>query len=676
MINQNQVALAKKLLESKGYEVSKKMTESPDYSGHDVSKDLKSYLVTVIIGNSDGDRETGMTEPESYTELVSAMDEDDAKRQVEKGLNPGDGIADVHLATEEEIAEWEYSAYEYMDESKKKMNESDSVDDRQQRRIVRDIANEVIQSRGENNSIGTYDAFIRKMINHWATSGQDRDFIEAAIEKSFDKEFRVKESKTITIFKPDDLVGHNPKFRVTYSSAPGETTSMTIEATDERAVEAIISGRFKRRGKNPPKFLSIERVSDIKESSESPHTESREGWSYYEMPKDFKGPWTATQYTKDIDDLYLTIYPPQRVSGTTNEESKDWHAEVERADGKSDPINTYQTGLSSFEEAEKWINEWIASHKKSMNESADKFKVGDLIVGNESGNFYRVKEITPTHYVCDDLQGHGIAKLFKHRVNRTFSLEESKNPHTEQYKGYSIQSYDDYGATIYKNGKKIREFENIDDAREYIDELNESKKTKSVKVQESKELDYKDMQYWNPVAIGNEIAEYLGVKATEEEIKAELSKIIPDTKSPRFQRALEKALLKIEMDKESMNEDPMQGHKYLVSGNTSNVTETGTDRNIYNGGYTEDPREAIITWLKLSQKAPTSISIDTNKNAAADELLAWVVDNEEEFRDLCAQYKAPYKVDYLVDACKRGNRHDFEKGKYNYPDQVHPFSIG
>ena len=95
MINQNQVALAKKLLESKGYEISKKMTESPDYSGHDVSEDLKSYLVTVIIGNSDGDRETGMTEPESYTELVSAMDEDDAKRQVEKGLNPGNGVADV-----------------------------------------------------------------------------------------------------------------------------------------------------------------------------------------------------------------------------------------------------------------------------------------------------------------------------------------------------------------------------------------------------------------------------------------------------------------------------------------------------------------------------------------------------------------------------------------------------
>ena len=532
MINQNQVALAKKLLESKGYEVSKKMNESPNYPGQDVSKDLKPYLVTVIIGNSDGDRETGMTEPESYTELVSAMDEDDAKRQVEKGLNPGNGVVDVHLATDEEIAEWESDAYDYLEET------------------------------------------------------------------------------------------HDRKIR------------------------------------------------------ESEGTESHEGWEYYEMPKDFKGPWTATQYTKDIDDLYLTIYPPQRVSGTTDEESKDWHAEVERADGKSDPINTYQTGLSSFEEAEKWVNEWIASHKKSMNESADKFKVGDLIVGNESGNFYRVKEITPTHYVCDDLQGHGIAKLFKHRVNRTFSLEESKNPHTEQYKGYSIQSYDDYGATIYKNGKKIREFENIDDAREYIDELNESKKTKSVKVQESRELDYEDMQYWNPVAIGNEIAEYLGVKATEEEIKAELSKIIPDTKSPKFQRALEKALLKIEMDKESMNEDPMQGHKYLVSGNTSNVTETGTDRNIYNGGYTEDPREAIITWLKLSQKAPTSISIDTNKNAAADELLAWVVDNEEEFRDLCAQYKAPYKVDYLVDACKRGNRHDFEKSKYNYPDQVHPFSIG
>ena len=403
--------------------------------------------------------------------------------------------------------------------------QNESVDDRQQRRIIRDIANEVIQSRGENNSIGTYDAFIRKMIDNWATSGQDRDFIKAAIEKLFDKEFRVKESQVITISKPDDLVGHNPKFRVTYSSAPGETTSMTIEATDERAVEAIISGRFKRRGKNPPKFLSIERVSDIKESSEAPHTES--------------------------------------------------------------------------------------------------------------------------------------------------------------YKGYSIQSYDDFGATIYKNGKKIREFENVDDAREYIDGLNESMNPlqkailKSIKrLHESSGLDYDEMQYWNPIAIGSKVADYLGTDATQEEIESEISKIL-DRSDSKFQRAVDEALHQIEIDKESMSYDPMQGNKYHIGGSTPNVTETGTDYDIHDGGYTDDPELAIIKWLRLSKNSPMSISIDTNKNAHAQELLQWVVDNEEKFRKLCTEYNCPYKIDYMIDGCKKKlERPSNFETKYNYPDQIYPFAIG
>lgn len=661
-----EVELAKKILESKGYKVSRLKESSYNYSGHNVSDDLQQYLVTVVLGGTDGDGETGMIEPDYYTELVSAIDEEDAKHQVEKVLDPGDGITEIHLATPEEIAEWEHSAYEYMDEAhtvelykthtgeperkrfidyksakefadsntenyeeilitiptvngpstvnswnksdgwyrtveSKKMNESikesddlkyigntngyliyrkiengkgvwfakrqddsddkmfpisydqargfkempdeteieklqrkmgkmllpqnESVDDRQQRRIVRRIANEVIQSRGENNSIGTYDAFIRKMIDNWATSGHDRDFIKAAIEKSFDKEFRVKESQVITISKPDDLVGHNPKFRVTYSAAPGETTSMTIEATDERAVEAIISGRFKRRGKTPPKFLSIERVSDIKESSESPHTES--------------------------------------------------------------------------------------------------------------------------------------------------------------YRGYSIQSYDDFGATVYKNGKKIREFENIDDAREYIDGLTESINPlqkailKSIKrLHESSGLDYDEMQYWNPIAIGSKVADYLGTDATQEEIESEISKIL-DRSDSKFQRAVDEALHQIEIDKESMSYDPMQGNKYHIGGSTPNVTETGTDYDIHDGGYTDDPELAIIKWLRLSKNSPMSISIDTNKNAHAQELLQWVVDNEEKFRKLCAEYNCPYKIDYMIDECKKKlERPSNFETKYNYPDQIYPFAIG
>lgn len=582
-----EVELAKKILENKGYKVSRKMKES--YSPNTLEELIREYAPKLQYGGETlasiwddivqeyGDEDLAndvieALENEDVYEStkVNESEIDDARREyhqrVSRYQHPNDPVgypdfdekayekqkaegeerekAFISKRRKEEGApdDYEYdgrlnkfvkynndkTGFEIWDESEevlKPQNESDSVDDRQQRRIVRSIANEVIQSRGENNSIGTYDAFIRKMIDNWATSGQDRDFIKAAIEKSFDKEFRVKESQVITISKPDDLVGHNPKFRVTYSSAPGETTSMTIEATDERAVEAIISGRFKRRGKNPPKFLSIERVSDIKESSEAPHTES--------------------------------------------------------------------------------------------------------------------------------------------------------------YKGYTIQSYDDFGATIYKNGKKIREFENIDDAREYIDGLKESKSPlqkailKSIeRLHESSGLDYDKMQYWNPIAIGSKVADYLGTDATQEEIESEISKIL-DRSDSKFQRAVDEALRQIEIDKESMSYDPMQGNKYHIGGSTPNVTETGTDYDIYDGGYTDDPELAIIKWLRLSKNSPMSISIDTNKNAHAQELLQWVVDNEEKFRKLCAEYNCPYKIDYMIDGCKKKlERPSNFETKYNYPDQIYPFAIG
>lgn len=68
-----------------------------------------------------------------------------------------------------------------------------------------------------------------------------------------------------------------------------------------------------------------------------------------------------------------------------------------------------------------------------------------------------------------------LAKKLLESKGYTVDKNMNDTPHTEQYKGYSIQSFDEFGATIYKNGKKIREFENIDDAREYIDGLSESK---------------------------------------------------------------------------------------------------------------------------------------------------------------------------------------------------------
>lgn len=57
------------------------------------------------------------------------------------------------------------------------------------RRAVRGIAEDIIREHGENNSIGKFDRFIKQMMNNWAESGQDEEFIRGAIERAYEKEF-------------------------------------------------------------------------------------------------------------------------------------------------------------------------------------------------------------------------------------------------------------------------------------------------------------------------------------------------------------------------------------------------------------------------------------------------------------------------------------------------------
>lgn len=126
---------------------------------------------------------------------------------------------------------------------------------------------------------------------------------------------------------------------------------------------------------------------------------------------------------------------------------------------------------------------------------------------------------------------------------------------------------------------------------------------------------------------------------------------------------------------ESAEDDFMNGHQYYVSGASRNVVDTGSDYNLASAnGYYDDPKKAIIAWLRANKEMPTYASIDTNKNKAADILYGWVQANEEEFRSLCDKYKCPYKVDYLVYRCGRGRNNDFERS--GYPDQISPFSAG
>lgn len=126
---------------------------------------------------------------------------------------------------------------------------------------------------------------------------------------------------------------------------------------------------------------------------------------------------------------------------------------------------------------------------------------------------------------------------------------------------------------------------------------------------------------------------------------------------------------------ESTNKDDfMHGHQYYVSGSSYNVVDTGVDFNMASSnGYYEEPKKAIIAWLKANKEMPGYASIDTNKNKAADRLYGWVQGNEEEFRTLCAKYNCPYKIDNLVYRCSRGRNTDFERT--GFPDQIDPFSV-
>lgn len=131
--------------------------------------------------------------------------------------------------------------------------------------------------------------------------------------------FRDLDEETIHISVPDDLVGHNPKFRVTYSERPGETTTFTLEASSEDAVKAIISGRFKRRGKTPPKFISIEKVEESVNES---------------LPK-----WQAIEYTKDGPETHVF-----QTEEEAKEAIKEWKASGSETKGPT-PITRQDNSI-------------------------------------------------------------------------------------------------------------------------------------------------------------------------------------------------------------------------------------------------------------------------------------------------------------------------------------------
>ena len=85
----------------------------------------------------------------------------------------------------------------------------------------------------------------------------------------------------------------------------------------------------------------------------------------------------------------------------------------------------------------------------------------------------------------------------------------------------------------------------------------------------------------------------------------------------------------------------------------------------------KDPGKAIEYWFKLGKRYPTCVMI-TGYKKQEQELRQWTLDNEDKVREWAKQYKCPYKIEYILDACKKPSLRSNDK----WSDQCHPYDLG
>ena len=104
-------------------------------------------------------------------------------------------------------------------------------------------------------------------------------------------------------------------------------------------------------------------------------------------------------------------------------------------------------------------------------------------------------------------------------------------------------------------------------------------------------------------------------------------------------------------------------HKYTVYADDDYQTFRRT---------TDDPREALELWFKYSAKFLSCIAIMTDNYQYAKELLD--VATDDYITQLYYKNHVPYKLDWLLDNIKKGEKESHFNGKYQ--DVINPFSFG
>lgn len=108
----------------------------------------------------------------------------------------------------------------------------------------------------------------------------------------------------------------------------------------------------------------------------------------------------------------------------------------------------------------------------------------------------------------------------------------------------------------------------------------------------------------------------------------------------------------------------MNGHQFRIDGE-------------YDVDYADDPKTAITKWFRMANKKSnrynTCILVSSKENAQL--LRDCVIQNPEWFENLYQKYTCGYKLEYLLESCKR-KFGEYPIFRFRYPDQVDPFSIG
>lgn len=131
------------------------------------------------------------------------------------------------------------------------------------------------------------------------------------------------------------------------------------------------------------------------------------------------------------------------------------------------------------------------------------------------------------------------------------------------------------------------------------------------------------------------------------------------------------------------DDDFMNGHKYMISAGTPGDYMGDYDEKLaeevskgYEVYYTDDPFEAIKTWFACEKRHRHDAAIQTNKKKYAQELIDCAAINIDEIEELAQT--SGYKFSYLQNSIKSqyDNGTYFMENKWEYPDQVSPFSFG